>query len=128
MLLQLRATMILWMDSFHEVFCEHPFQHAAITLALSLQMMMLQSCTDLLQSQITTSLMVMHSAQPILQPSHFQPGRSIQVAYTLLMRRPIPQDVEVLIQMSKSIIARGVSKCETFGCDRTSFHHESCCG
>jgi len=36
------------------------------------------------------------------------------------------QDVEVSIQMPRSIDVRGVSECETFRCDRTMCHHESC--
>ena len=117
--------MILWIDSFCEVLCECPFQHAAMTPTLLLWTVTSQSCIDLLQSQITVSSMAMHSAQPIWQPLHFQPGRSIHMAHALHTRRPMPQDVEASIQKLRSIIVKGVSECEMFGCDRTSCHHKS---
>src|SRR5882724_1766294 len=98
---QLRATVICQIDSLHEALHEHPFQHAAMTLALLLQTVMSQSCTEFLQSQMTASSMAMHSAHPISCPSHFQLGSSIQAAHALPMRRPTPQDVEASIQMPR---------------------------
>src|SRR5882724_9919301 len=123
---QLRETVIHWIDSLHEALCECPFQYAATTLVLSLWMVMSQSCTEFSQSQMTTSSTAMHSAHPISHPFHFQPGRSIQAAHALPTRRPIPQDVEVLIQMLRLTDVRGVSNCETFWCDRTMCHHKRC--
>jgi len=59
---QLRATVICQIDSLHEALHEHPFQHAAMTLALSLQMVTSQSCTEFSQIQMTASSMAIHLA------------------------------------------------------------------
>ena len=122
---QLNATMILHMESLQEGLCKHPFQQATTTLALSLWTVTLQLYKAFLQSHMNTSSTAMHSAHLILLPSVFQPGRSPQVAHVLLARRPIPHDIEALIQMLMLTVGRGVRDHETFGWDRKSSHHES---
>jgi len=125
MLEQLRETVILLIESFHDALRDLPFQQADTTLELSLHIVTSQSCIPTSQSHTTASSTAMHSAQPMLRSSDFQPGRSCQAAHEFPDHRPIPHEVKASIQMSLSTDLRGVRLCNMSGCESTSCHQVS---